>query len=314
MGPFQWTVWLAITAVYMLGIFPLAFSEKHTLRPLLKNPEEIENMFWYVYGTFTNCFTFMGSRSWSKAEKTTTKLLVGFYWLFTIIITACYSGSIIAFVTLPIFPSVVDSVEQLISGGYQIGTLATGEWPHLFKNSSDPRVEKLIDDLDLVPDIQSKRQIPHIAKECFVPFNIAIAFPKNSVYSEIFNYGIMKIIEAGLYKKLKADVEWAMMRSATGKLLAANSKTAGLKILSYEDRALTLDDTQGMFLLLGAGFLMGTASLISEIVGGCFNYCKSRFRKRKDSDASIESNPRFHERRIVSRQDVTDYCVDKLSR
>ncbi|VEN34895.1 unnamed protein product, partial [Callosobruchus maculatus] len=42
--------------------------------------------------------------------------------------------------------------------------------------------------------------------------------------------------------------------------------------------------------------------------------CKNRFRKRKDSDASIESNPRFHERRVVPRQVVTDYCVDKLTR
>lgn len=58
-----------------------------------------------------------------------------------------------------------------------------------------------------------------------------------------------------------------------------------------EDRALTLDDTQGMFLLLGAGFLAGTASLISEWLGGCFNFCK-RIRKRSNS---IASNPRSYD-------------------
>lgn len=50
-------------------------------------------------------------------------LLSGFYWFFTIIITACYTGSIIAFVTLPVYPATVDSVKQLLDGGYAIGTL-----------------------------------------------------------------------------------------------------------------------------------------------------------------------------------------------
>lgn len=77
MGPFHWTVWASITVIYLFGIIPLAFSEKQTLRHLIKNPEEIENMFWYVFGTFTNCFTFFGSKSWNKADKVTTKILIG---------------------------------------------------------------------------------------------------------------------------------------------------------------------------------------------------------------------------------------------
>lgn len=59
-----------------------------------------------------------------------------------------------------------------------------------------------------------------------------------------------------------------------------------------EDRALTLDDTQGMFLLLGAGFLIGAVMLFSEIAGGCFKCCKKN-KKLKRSE-SIDSNPRCH--------------------
>lgn len=47
-----------------------------------------------------------------------------------------------------------------------------------------------------------------------------------------------------------------------------------------------------MFLLLGAGFLAGAASLFSEWVGGCFKCCKSKKSKRRDS---IISNPRWHD-------------------
>lgn len=43
--------------------------------------------------------------------------------MFTIIVTACYTGSIIAFVTLPAYPVVIDSVEQLLGAKFQVGTL-----------------------------------------------------------------------------------------------------------------------------------------------------------------------------------------------
>lgn len=100
------------------------------------------------------------------------------------------------------------------------------------------------------------------------------------------------MVQNGLIKKLKSDVEWDMMRSASGKLLAANSYGKSLKALSVEDRALTLDDTQGMFLLLALGFILGGASLLSEWMGGCLHLCKG---KRGKSSESIESNYRSHE-------------------
>lgn len=58
-----------------------------------------------------------------------------------------------------------------------------------------------------------------------------------------------------------------------------------------EDRALTLDDTQGMFLLLALGFIVGGSFFLSEFLGGCINFCK---KKRMKSSISIESNPRLH--------------------
>lgn len=78
MGPFHWTVWLAVTFTYLFAIFPISFSDNHSLHHLLKQPEEMENMFWYVFGTFTNCFTFTGAHSWNKSQKVATRLLIGF--------------------------------------------------------------------------------------------------------------------------------------------------------------------------------------------------------------------------------------------
>lgn len=77
MGPFQWPVWLAIIATYLFAIFPLTFSDRLTLRHLIGNYSEIENMFWYMFGTFTNSLTFKGEYSWSQSKKSSTRVLIG---------------------------------------------------------------------------------------------------------------------------------------------------------------------------------------------------------------------------------------------
>ncbi|XP_017776455.1 PREDICTED: ionotropic receptor 21a [Nicrophorus vespilloides] len=325
MGPFHWTVWLAVTLIYIFAIFPLALSDKLSLKYLIQKPEEMENMFWYVFGTFTNCFTFGGEASWSKSDKVTTRILVGFYWIFTIITTACYTGSIIAFVTLPIYPETVDTTKQLIEGHFQIGTLDKGGWQNMLVNSTDKYTKKIFKNMEFLPNVESgfknitkaffwpyaflgseselnyivrnnfssvnKRSVLHVSKECFVPYGVSMLFTLNSVYKEVLNNGLLRAVQSGFLIKLKHDVEWQMLRSSTGKLLQAN--VGGTMHLKVEDRALSLDDTQGMFLLLGAGFLLGGASLISEMVGGCVNFCKQKIRRL--STTSIESNPRSHD-------------------
>lgn len=79
MGPFQWPVWVAIIAVYLLAMFPLVYSDRLTLRHLIGNWSEMENMFWYVYGTFTNSLTFSGTYSWSNSKKASTRIMIGLF-------------------------------------------------------------------------------------------------------------------------------------------------------------------------------------------------------------------------------------------
>jgi hypothetical protein len=150
----------------------------------------------------------------------------GFYWLFTIIITACYTGSIIAFVTLPIFPETVDSIEQLTYGFYRIGTLDRGGWERWFTNSSQKSTAKLLKNLEFVKDLEEgisnvtkayflfpyafigsksqmdymirtnysdeklgKRSALHISDECFALFGVSLTFQENSVYRQKINDG-----------------------------------------------------------------------------------------------------------------------------
>lgn len=77
LGPFRWEVWMTITLAYLIAILPISFSAHHTLRPLLDDPSQLENMFWYVFGTFTNCFTFTGRQSWTNAKLSSTRMFIG---------------------------------------------------------------------------------------------------------------------------------------------------------------------------------------------------------------------------------------------
>jgi hypothetical protein len=77
LGPFRWEVWLCLTLVYLVAIIPLAYSDSLSIRYLIEKPGQIENMFWYVFGTFTNSLTFSGEMTWSNSKKTSTRLLIG---------------------------------------------------------------------------------------------------------------------------------------------------------------------------------------------------------------------------------------------
>lgn len=64
---------------------------------------------------------------------------------------------------------------------------------------------------------------------------------------------------------MMSDVKWDMLRSPAGTYLQV-SKGKMLKIVTQSERCLTLADTEGMFLLLGIGFVVAGGVLISEWV------------------------------------------------
>ncbi|XP_030380644.1 ionotropic receptor 21a [Scaptodrosophila lebanonensis] len=355
MGPFQWPVWVALICVYLGGIFPIVFTDRLTLRHLLGNWGEIENTCWYVFGMFTNAFTFTGRYSWSNTQKNSTRLLIGAYWLFTIIITACYTGSIIAFVTLPAFPDTIDSVLDLLGLFFRVGTLDNGGWETWFQNSTHIPTSKLFKKMEFVGTLEegignvtqsffwnyaflgskaqleylvqsnfsdeniSRRSALHLSEECFALFQIGYLFPREAVYKRKIDSMILLAQQSGLMTKISNEVSWAMQRSATGRLLQASSSSA-LREIIQEERQLTTADTEGMFLLMGIGYLLGAIALLSEIVGGITNKCRQiikRSRKSASSSWSSSSRPdpgiqrtseeqQRHDERKAARRDAAD--------
>ena len=277
----------------------------------------------------------------------------GFYWVFTIIITACYTGSIIAFVTLPIYPETVDTIDQLRDGFYRVGTLDRGGWERWFLNSSQKEAAKLLRNLEFVRNIEeglgnvtkpyflfpysfigskaqleyiiqtnytdekmlSRRSALHISDQCFALFGVAFAYQLEAVYRQKFDDMLLMLQQSGIVQKVKNDVRWDMLRSSTGGYLQISTGKT-LKMNNQVERGLTLADTEGMFLLLGIGFLIAGGVLISEWVGGCTNKCMQFMKVKKErqqEEHRVEEERREEETRRVEAEDIARLALQSAS-
>lgn len=115
-------------------------------------------------------------------------------------------------------------------------------------------------------------------------------FQDFSVFAPRFTSTILRLQSSGLISKLFDEVSWSLQKSSSGRLLQASGGKP--KPLSQEERGLSVADTEGMFLLLGIGFLVATSALISEWVGGCSNKCREVLKRRRDEEdnQSIDTN------------------------
>lgn len=98
----------------------------------------------------------------------------GWYWIFTIIITACYTGSIISFITLFVYPDVVDTVDQLVDQNFRVGSLTTGGWGKWFNESEHEQTKWLLRDIELVPN--TTQGLKNVTGSYYLPMFRSYAF------------------------------------------------------------------------------------------------------------------------------------------
>ncbi|XP_063977989.1 ionotropic receptor 21a-like isoform X2 [Diachasmimorpha longicaudata] len=320
MGPFQGAVWALVVIAYVIAVIPLTTNTNYSILSLVTHPSRFMHMFWYVFSTFTNSFVVKNPLLDAGIAKNSTSLLIGIYWVFTIIITSCYTGSIMAFITVPVFPEPIDTPEQLLEENYEIGTLDHDGWEVWFNwtQIDEPVAKKLLKNLQYVstvkagignitaaffwsyafigskilleyivqeqftPSWTTMRSPMHISKECLLNFGVTFVLPKDSIYTEEFNKVIIRARQSGLAQKIIRDVEWDVQRTAEGLLLPVSVEYKSRKI-PVQDRSLALDDTQGMFLLLSAGTLLAFLTLSIEC-------CVYLWRKRHLKDVGHKTD------------------------
>ncbi|XP_050439120.1 ionotropic receptor 21a [Adelges cooleyi] len=295
-GPFHWSIWVMVVFTYVAAIFPIAFTNNRSVKTLCKSPKQLESMCCYMFGTYTNLFTFKGIKSWTNTKTGSTRLFIGTYWIFTIIITTAYTSSIIAFITLPAQPMTVDTSYELVDENYKIITLEKGGWQNYFSVTNDVVSQKLFKNVKLVNNTEdamdyivktrfildyaffgskisltylsqssyvqkynNRKIFFHVGSECYVPFNVGLAYKKNFVFRNVLSDFILRAQQSGLLYKIVRDIDWEIIQGS-------ESKQTLLYKVKPEDRQLTLDDVQGMFVLLGGGIFLAVGILLAENV------------------------------------------------
>ncbi|XP_063886635.1 uncharacterized protein LOC135114680 [Scylla paramamosain] len=76
----------------------------------------------------------------------------GWWWLTGVIVTTAYTTNLVAFLTVPVFPRRIETVEQLATSNLRVAMQDYGSFvPDALRASPDPALYKLGANLDLFP-------------------------------------------------------------------------------------------------------------------------------------------------------------------
>lgn len=105
-----------------------------------------------------------------------------------------------------------------------------------------------------------KKSALHVGEQCLASFGVSFMFPHDSVYADSINEVILQLSASGLNLKIKNDMAWDLQRSDIDALLQS-TKAKKFSFADVEERKLNLADTEGMFLLMAVGYIIGTINI-----------------------------------------------------
>ncbi|XP_041354578.1 glutamate receptor ionotropic, delta-1-like [Gigantopelta aegis] len=277
--PFKWEV-LACIGVSLVTSTILLTIIQMTQR--LEKPGKLGEVFqsclWYIYGALLSHGCSLDPATLSG------RILVGFWWLFCLVISASYSGILIAFLTVerqtPPLHTLADLVAQ---EDYSWGTLGGTAMLDEYHKSTQTDIKALVRGLSQTGesmDEHKKRVLDGsyvffgdretlvtwtrqhcdlaILDESFSPFKFSVGLPKNSPYTDLFSKRIIDIQSGGLMEIWKKH--WWPQRN-----LCVNLSNA-------RNRPIQLSDLQSIFYVAIIGLVLASVILITEKLVHLYHY------------------------------------------
>ncbi|XP_062603845.1 glutamate receptor ionotropic, delta-2-like, partial [Saccostrea cucullata] len=279
--PFKIEVIICIFFVLPVSAFLLFIIE--TLSPYYKihGPEGRQNYqksFWYMFGALLT----QGGESLPNSQSGRT--MITFFWLFSIIMVATYSGNLIAFLTVTIDKPPFNSLEEMVEQDeYKWGILAGTYFVTWFQESPFEILQKVWTGIktfnETDPDVLNSDPNVHISKmykekyvyigdksfmeirktnrcelvtatEEIPNMSYAVGLPNNSLYTKLFSDKILSLQEGGILQTFKRK-HWPREEFCHGSLTA-------------KAKEVQLIDVQAAFIVVGAGLVLGTIVLFLE--------------------------------------------------
>ncbi|XP_066974897.1 ionotropic receptor 21a-like [Macrobrachium rosenbergii] len=276
--PFAWDTWVSIgISLLVCGIVVyLVASFSHN--PEARDFQSLSYNYLYIVGAFT-----------VRPLQLTplfppSRMLLGFIWLFSLIISTGYSANLVAFLSVVRMSQPIDTIEELVSSGLRIG--GHSFWKTQFSAAPEQAVLALVDKLESDVDfytvfndvekgkfafvenqeflqLQQGSRFTYgglttirLGRQCLINFNIAMILPRKSPLTQRFNTDMLHIYESGIMKKWQEEVVVFFRKQHLSKLLRAPSGS--------RSKPISLSQLQGVFYFVGISYLLGFFILITR--------------------------------------------------
>ncbi|XP_017881766.1 glutamate receptor ionotropic, kainate 2 isoform X3 [Ceratina calcarata] len=306
MNPLAVEIWLYVLAAYMLVSFTLfvmaRFSPYEWNNPhpclgesdVVENQFTVSNSFWFITGTFLR----QGSGLNPKA--TSTRIVGGIWWFFTLIIISSYTANLAAFLTVERMITPIENAADLAEQTQiSYGTLEGGStmtffrdskigiykkmWefmesksPSVFVNSYEEGIKKVLEG-DYAFLMESTMLDYAVQRDCNLTQigglldskGYGIATPKGSPWRDKISLAILELQEKGVIQILY-DKWW----KNTGDVCNRDEKSKESKA-----NALGVENIGGVFVVLVCGLALAILVAVLEF---CWNS-----KKNAQSDRSL---------------------------
>ncbi|KAG8330911.1 hypothetical protein J6590_052412 [Homalodisca vitripennis] len=233
--------------------------------------------------------------SWAvRISNSSGRQLVTWWCVFVMLLTASYSSSIAARLTLPKYEPRIDTVQQLVEQGFNwydqhyptsdkwsIYFNPTNDWQNKFKLRFKPLTEAQV-----LPALTSRKFAFPIQKwgGLFMYFNaegleyerdlvdmrvmkettdatyVSLGFAKNSPFFRVFQGPLMRMYQAGLMAHWTSEVVRTKVDNYAKRLLQETDDVSTQSL-----RKLKMDNLLPAFYILGFGLFNSTLLLLAEI-------------------------------------------------
>ncbi|XP_068218796.1 ionotropic receptor 21a-like isoform X2 [Palaemon carinicauda] len=279
--PFSREVWILTLLFLFLGT-PMLYAVSRMASYCLRDEFPWGTNLYQI--TFYGMGIFFGQGVPQEPRGDVTRSYFIMWVWYSVLITVVYRSSLTAFLTIPLEQPPINTLEQLASSKLPAWGSTGITFKKLLQASPDPMVRSLADryypvsgtkeGIDLTAQrkyaMMENRQFLeytiatnftnqygeetlHVMEECFLPFQIGMALPKKAPYKPNFDNVITKIVEAGLVRKWLRDI-----------IATSQRRGGGIETEDRDGSALTLNNLQGAWLLLGSGILISLVMFIME--------------------------------------------------
>ncbi|XP_042208155.1 glutamate receptor ionotropic, kainate 5-like isoform X2 [Homarus americanus] len=140
--PFMPSVWITIGATFAVVVLTMALQDWIQPEPFLGGFGR--TWLYLLRAVVKHTLPGLPTAQWQR-------VLVGVWWVYCFILTTAYTANLIAFLTIPVFPKRIQTLEELAQSDYRVSMHDYGEFvPEALRSSKTPVYRTLGEKMDLV--------------------------------------------------------------------------------------------------------------------------------------------------------------------